>query len=138
MRRILGAGLAYFILVFAAGFILGVIRTLWLAPLMGERHAELLEMPFMLFICLAFAFWLLRKFDLEVRSWLLAGGLALVMLVSVELTLVLALRGLSLDEYIAGRDSLALGAYVFSLLLFALFPALLAWRANLRTLREND
>ena len=137
MKRILLAVLGYFATVFLAGFILGVIRTLWLAPAWGERNAELLEMPFMLLICLAFASLLRRKFDLGIRSWLLVGCLALAMLLSVEFTLVLALRGLSLDEYLASRDPLALGAYLASLLLYAMFPALLAWRAKHRTLRQN-
>ena len=42
--------LAYFLIVFGAGFLLGTIRVLLLLPVLGERAAELLEMPFML-IC---------------------------------------------------------------------------------------
>src|SRR6185295_16425138 len=39
--------LAYFASVFFIGFVLGVIRTLWIAPRLGEHVAELVEMPVM-------------------------------------------------------------------------------------------
>ena len=37
--------LAYFASVFFIGFALGVARTLWIAPRLGERVAELVEFP---------------------------------------------------------------------------------------------
>jgi len=36
-------GALYFAVVFAAGFILGIICTFWLVPLLGVRLAELFE-----------------------------------------------------------------------------------------------
>ena len=51
MRSVLRAGVVYFAVVFATGFALGTVRTLWLAPALGERRAELLETPFMLAAC---------------------------------------------------------------------------------------
>ena len=39
------AALLYFAVVFAAGFLLGTVRTLWIAPRLGTRVAELAETP---------------------------------------------------------------------------------------------
>ena len=46
--RILKGGTLYFVRVFAAGFVLGIIRTIWIAPHFGTRYAELMEAPVML------------------------------------------------------------------------------------------
>ncbi|GAB4379704.1 MAG: hypothetical protein Kow00121_34360 [Elainellaceae cyanobacterium] len=48
--NILRAAVLYFTLVFGTGFILGVIRVLWVVPYLGTRWAELLEMPIMLVV----------------------------------------------------------------------------------------
>lgn len=38
----------YFLAVFAVGFGLGVVRIVWVVPAIGERIAEVAEMPFMI------------------------------------------------------------------------------------------
>ena len=47
------AGTAYFALVFGAGFVMGAIRVPLLVPRLGERVAELIEMPFMCIVIAA-------------------------------------------------------------------------------------
>ena len=42
------AGLAYFVGVFACGFVLGTVRTLWLEPAYGKLIAVAIEAPFIL------------------------------------------------------------------------------------------
>lgn len=118
------AGAAYFGAVFALGFVLGTVRTLWLAPALGERWAELLEMPFMLAACALAARWVVRRFALPaaVRPRLAAGGVALALLVAAELGVVLFVRGEPLGGYLARRDPVSGAVYLASLLLFALFP----------------
>ena len=46
------AGIAYFALAFAAGFVLGAIRVSWGVPRLCVRTPELLEMPLMSLVVL--------------------------------------------------------------------------------------
>lgn len=127
------AALAYFALVFATGFVLGLVRVPFLVPRFGERTAELLEMPFMLVAIVLAARWVVRHFGLAMsaRTCLGAGALALALLLAVEFGVVLSLRGLTLEQYFASRDPVAGAVYLAMLLLFALMPALLVrWKAN--------
>ena len=116
--------------VFAAGFVLGVVRVLWLVPAIGERSAELAEMPVMVATSGAVAWWLVGRWRLGARDAFVGGVFALVLLVGAELTLVLGMRGLTLQQYIASRDPVAGAAYVAALCLFMLAPAAAAWRSH--------
>ena len=40
----------YFALMFAAGFVLGTVRSRWIVPRLGVRTAELMEAPIMLVV----------------------------------------------------------------------------------------
>ena len=125
------AGLIYFLMVFAAGFVLGVIRVLVMVPRFGEAASELIELPFMVLISYFAAGFLVRRFDIETIGSAIATGLtALGLLILLELTLVLGLRGLTFSEYIASRDPVSFTAYLASLLTFAALPAMLARRSN--------
>ena len=53
--QVLKAGAVYFAVVFAVGFVLGTIRTLWVVPRFGARTAELMEMPVMLAVTIVAA-----------------------------------------------------------------------------------
>lgn len=124
--RILKAALVYFFVVFGVGFLLGPIRILLVVPRLGERMAELLEAPLMLFVIILAANWIVRKFQLPMRPVyrLGAGAIALILGLLFELGLVLKLRELTLTEYFASRDPVAAGAYYVTLILFALMPLL--------------
>ncbi|MDH3413200.1 MAG: hypothetical protein OEM98_12000, partial [Gammaproteobacteria bacterium] len=61
LSHILKAGTLYFLLVFAAGFLLGPIRELWAVPRFGPRTAELMEMPIMLLAIIFSACWIMRR-----------------------------------------------------------------------------
>ncbi len=61
---------SYFVAVFAVGFGLGVLRVTLVVPALGERLAELAEMPFMIAASVFFAW----RF---VRHWRLGVGAAL-------------------------------------------------------------
>jgi hypothetical protein len=124
MMRLGKAGIVYFALVFGAGFVLGVIRTLWIAPHVGTRVAELIEMPVMLGIILVAARWTVRRLRVPPQPSLRLGMglLALGLLLVAEFSLVLGLRGLTLDAYFATRDPVAGTVYYLMLGVFALMP----------------
>ena len=113
----------YFALVFGVGFLLGVVRVLLLEPYLGERWAALAEMPLMLVAIILSARFIVRRFPASRRtSYLVSGGVALLLLVLVEFSVVLGIRGLSINQYFAERDPLAGGVYAFMLIIFAAMP----------------
>jgi hypothetical protein len=124
----LEAGATYFGLVFGAGFLLGPIRVLWLAPRVGERAAELIEEPIMLAVIYLAARFVTRRFAVprETMARLAVGLAGLAMMLAAELGLVSWLRGLSPGEYILQRDPVAAIVYCMALGAFALMPLLVA------------
>jgi hypothetical protein len=124
--RLLKAGLTYFALTFAAGFVLGMIRTLWVVPRFGARTAELLEMPLMLAVTILAARWTVRHLRVPpaVSARLAVGLIALGLLLTAEFTLVLGLRGLTMAQYLASRDPVSGTVYLVMLVLFGLMPLL--------------
>ena len=118
------AALEYVARVFGAGFVLGIVRELWVRPRVGVRAAELLELPLMLVVVVLAA----RAVD---RRWLAAhpartrlavGVSALVLLLIVEVWFATALRGLSVRDALLARDPVSGTAYYISLLMFAAMP----------------
>ena len=117
-------GLLYFALVFAAGFALGVLRVLWLLPRLGERLAELVELPFMLAVCAFAARFVVRRLTgpRTALKRLGVGTLALALLLAAECGVVIFLRGESLAEGFLERDPISGAAYWLSLSIFAALP----------------
>jgi len=126
--RVLKAGLAYFLAVFAAGFALGVVRALWLAPSIGERAAQLAEMPLMIAAIVAAAVWIVRRRGLApvLGERLGVGMVALVCVLGAEFALVLPLRGVAPAQYLAGLDPVPAAAYYASLVVLAVAPLFVA------------
>jgi hypothetical protein len=130
--RTIKAGITYFALVFGAGFVLGMIRVPFLVPRLGERVAELVEMPFMLVAILLSARFIVRRFSLPatVLARLGAGFLALGLLVAAEVLLAVALQDRTLGEYVASRDPVSGSVYLAMLGVFAVMPFLLERSAS--------
>jgi hypothetical protein len=128
--RILSAGCLYFALVFATGFVLGSLRILWVVPRLGERTAELLEMPVMLLAIVVAARWVVRRAAVPPTPLhrLGMGGVALALMLIAEFGVVLRLRGLSVAGYLADRDPVSGTVYYAMLLVFGAIPLLLARR----------
>ncbi len=118
-------GCLYFGLVFAAGFGLGIIRILWLVPLLGNRWAELLEMPVMLAVIVWAAQWLVQQKGLASRSSLYSlgiGMLGLVLVVTADMGVGIGLRGMTFTQDLFNRDPISGTAYYLMLVIFALMP----------------
>ena len=128
--QILKAGALYFGLVFGAGFVLGPIRILWVVPRFGTRMAELMETPIMFVVIILAARWIVCRLAVPSTpsSRLGMGCVALGLLLVAEFTLVLCLRGLSISEYLTGRDPVSGTVYYVMLGVFAIMPLLVVRR----------
>jgi hypothetical protein len=119
--------LAYLGVIFALGFVLGTVRTLWLAPLVGPMLAVACELPVLLAASWYWAGRVLRRWPLPTRRGALAtGALAFALLLACEWALSLALGGSSKD-WLAALTSPAGALGLAGQAVFALFPAL-RWR----------
>ena len=118
------AAAVYFGIVFAAGFVLGSMRVPFLVPRVGERFAELMEMPLMLAAIFLAAGFVVRRYGDAItgRRWLGVGVLALIFLAGAELLLAVVVAGRSVAEYIASRDPVSGTVYLLMLVLFAVMP----------------
>jgi len=128
--RIFKPGAAYFGLVFGAGFLLGCIRVPFLVPRLGERVAELMEMPVQFVVIVLAGRFVVRRFSLpsDTPVRLGVGLVALGLSLAAELLLAVAMAGRSVGQYLASRDPVSGSVYLVMLLFFALLPLLLARR----------
>jgi hypothetical protein len=121
--RALKAGLTYFLLVFALGWVLGPTRELWAVPRFGRVAALLIEAIIMLIAMMVSSRWVMRRFEVHqtLGSTIAMGLVALGILLPAEIAGALWVRGLSLDEYLA---SFVTAPGVISLIMFLLFAAM--------------
>lgn len=129
--RLASASLAYFAVVFSAGFLLGTIRVFGLEPRLGKPIAVACEAPFMLAVIIWTARWLPPKMGLSAdRGSLLAVGIVALALQQVaDFFVGVAVRGLSPTQQIQHFATPDGAIYAVLLLLFAAMP-LLASRSS--------
>lgn len=121
--RLASAGLAYWAVVFALGFVLGTIRVLWLAPLVGLMPATLIELPVMLAASWLAAGWLVRCFAIMRGSEaLVMGGLAFGLLMAAECALAVGLMGQTPAQWLADLRQPHALLGLAGQLVFALIP----------------
>jgi hypothetical protein len=128
VKRLQAAGL-YFLLVFGAGFMLGTVRVLFIVPAIGERAAELLEMPLMILVVAMAARFIVKRFANSIhgtRQWLHVGALALACMLTADLGVGVALRGMTIWQALFARDPVSGTAYYLALGFLALAPWLFA------------
>ena len=124
--RAAGAGAVYVCVIFALGFILGVIRTLLIVPRTGELMAVVIELPVMLaaswFVCRAVIHRLGIPPAIPPRA--VMGGTAFALLMIAEWLLATLVMGRTAPEiaahYLEAAGALGLAGQV----LFGLFPLL--------------
>jgi len=126
--QILKAGVIYFALVFGVGFVLGAIRILWVVPRFGARTAELMETPIMFVVTIVAARWVVRRLAVPPKpsNRLGMGCIGLGLMLVAEFTLVLWLRGVSINEYLASRDPVSGTVYYVMLGVLCIMPLLVA------------
>jgi hypothetical protein len=120
----LKAGFAYFAVAFAAGFALGTLRVLVVAPRLGEAAAVLLELPVMLAISWAACGWVLDRFAVPPGGLhrLATGAFAFALLMLAELAVAVIAFGRSPAEHLAAYRSAGAALGLAAQLAFAAFP----------------
>ena len=120
--KILTAALTYFGVVFGIAFVLGVVRGVWIVPILGLRNAELAEQPAMLVVIFLAARWIVRRLSDQVtRVEILSVGLiAFALLIFVEVMVALFIQPERPSDTLTGV------VYFAMLVVFALMPWLVA------------
>lgn len=131
MMRILLTSIVYVVAVFAAGFVLGVLRTLVLAPLLGALWAVLLELPVILTVAWLVCTRILRRWPLAPPAAAGTGAIAISLLMLFEASLSNLLAGRSLAEHLALYAQLPHQVGLAGQLVFAVFPWIQARRSHL-------
>ncbi|MFC3100134.1 hypothetical protein [Altererythrobacter lauratis] len=128
--RIARLALLYWAAIFALGFALGALRTLWLAPAIGAVAAVTAELPVMLGASWLVAARLLARRPLERAGSALAMGLlAFSLLLAAEAALAALLAGQGVNAWLAGLAQPAGALGLAGQIVFALVP-LAVWRRS--------
>lgn len=95
MGKLLSSGIFAGLGIFAAGFVLGVIRTLWLVPRLPEWQAVLIEGPFILTLTWFILRFFIRRSTIPavVPKRLAFGAIALLTLWLCEWVMTVTLMG---------------------------------------------
>jgi ABC-type uncharacterized transport system permease subunit len=128
MTKALRAGCTYFAGVFAVGFLLGVLRTLVLAPRIGETLAVLIELPIILGVSWLICGHILRRSPLSSGEAVVMGASAFVLLMIAEMSMSILLANRTLSAHLAlySERSHLLG--LAGQTAFALFPVVQTMR----------
>lgn len=122
------AGVVYAAVVFAAGFVLGTLRTLVFVPWLGGSAAVVLELPVILAISWIICGWVIRRCEIPIDGGvrLAMGGVALAVLLASEACLSVILFGRSFGQHLATYRYSGAQIGLAGQLLFALMPLIRA------------
>ena len=126
--RTLAAATAYVAIVFSVAFVMGVIRTLFVAPLTGEVAAVLIETPIILLVSWFAAGWSIRRFSIPAKASdrLTMGFAAFALLMTIETAMSLLLFARPLTEQFAAWATPAGAIGLLAQVAFAFIPLLAA------------
>jgi hypothetical protein len=134
MMAVVLAGLLYGLAIFALGFVLGTLRELVLAPILGRDAVVLVETPIILIAAWLTSGWLIRRWSLapKVTPRMAMGAAAFALLMVGEALVAVFGFGRGLAVHLAGYATLRGLLELAPQALFALFPTLrlLAPRAS--------
>ncbi|HEU5408893.1 MAG TPA: hypothetical protein VFU48_14085 [Nitrospira sp.] len=128
--QVLKAGTIYFLVAVGAEFVLEIIRLQVVALHVGERLAEMLEIPNVLLATIIGARWVVDRFTLPPLPGirLSVGLVALILLLIAEGTVILPLHGLSISEYLAVKDAVVGVAPLGAVGVLTVMPFLVGYR----------
>jgi hypothetical protein len=125
-RRVAMAATAYFAIVFAFAFMVGIVRVTVVAPKIGALAAVALEVPLVLGVSWLTAGRVLRRWPLSRPDRAKMGMLAFAILMVAELALAIFAFGQSPGSYFAGMVTPAGVLGLAGQIGFALVPVLRA------------
>lgn len=128
MGNALAAGAIYFAVVFAAGFVLGVLRTLFVAPTLGPMGAVGLELPVILAVSWFACARILQRRPLQGGEAVVMGASAFALLMGAEAAVSMSLGGRSLAQHLTLYAEAPHLLGLAGQLAFACIPALQARR----------
>lgn len=121
-------GVAYWAIVFAVGFVFGIIRTLLVAPHIGATAAVLLEVPLIVIVSATVAARLLRGRVLSWRGRATMGMLALALTLASEAALANVLNHQSFARWAASLVAVPGIIGLAGQLVFATMPLMIVRR----------
>jgi hypothetical protein len=135
MLNALKAGAIYFSLVFAFGFAFGTLRTLVIAPVVGDLIAVALELPLLLAVSWIACGWVLQRIHLPSRSYyrISMGAFAFILLMVAELTMSKLLAGRDLASHFSLYRTLPVFIGLLGQIAFAVFPLIRTRHQVIRT-----
>lgn len=132
------AAFRYFILVFMLGALLGTVRQVVVAPLLGMDWGLAIEVPVMVLACVATAYHAMSYHRVSDPGQAIAmGALAFIMLIAAEATLALALLGQNLKAWLVANVSYPGWIGLAGQVAFACIPPLLSLTGGLARLHRR-
>ena len=126
MQETVKAGVLYFAIVFAIGFVLGVIRTLFITPNLDALTSVAIELPVMLMACWVVCRRVIARQQVPplLHLRLRMGIIAFSLLMIAELGLSMLLLGRSMPQHFALYETAPTLLGLIGQIAFALFPVL--------------